>query len=271
MKKLTLTLTVILCVSLVFAQEKSEKVRLGYLTGNFANPSYVNGNLKEMTQITYHAKLVDGKVVKGDKIRFRNSGVSNVHSRHTFNMLGKPIHKTAFDDDGNPLFNMVFNYENGNLSKVYFVRNDTLIQINSITNESNLIKQIEYLDPLSNEIQGKTVYHYKNSEFFSSTESYNKAGEKTGETHWERDKFGRILTITNKNKEGKVIGIQKYAYGEHFEPISIDVILSQGKEINRIGKREVEFDENGNWIKVVRYQDGEPLNMTYRTYEFYDN
>jgi len=45
----------------------------------------------------------------------------------------------------------------------------------------------------------------------------------------------------------------------------------QGKEINRIGKKEVEFDENGNWVKVVRYRNGEPFNMTFRTYKFYDN
>jgi hypothetical protein len=118
---------------------------------------------------------------------------------------------------------------------------------------------------------GKTVYHYKNSDFFSSAENYNKAGEKTSETLWERDSFGRILAITDKDKDGKITGATKYVYGEHFEPISIDVILSQEKEINRIGKRDVEFDKNGNWIKVIRYRDGAPLNMTFRTYKFYYN
>jgi hypothetical protein len=273
MKKFTFTLALILCVLMLSAQDRTEKVRLGYLTGSFDSPGYINGKLKEMTQITYQAKLVDGKVVRGDKIKVIDYQMNTSHSRHIYNELGKPIHKTVFDDDGNPFFNIVFNYENGNLSKVFFVRNDTLIQINAITNENNLIKQIEFIDPLSNEVKGKTVYNYKNSEFFSSAENYNKTGEKTLETSWERDKFGRILTITHKDKEGKVIDTGKYSYGEHFEPISTDLILWKGEEINRIRKRdhELEHDENGNWIKQVLYHDGEPFRMIFRTYKFYEN
>ena len=271
MKKLTFTLAIIFCVLMLSAQDKTEKVSLGYLTGGFSNAGYVNGKLKEMTQITYQAKLVDGKAVRGDKLKVIDYQINTAHSRHIYNELGKPIHKTIFDDDGNPFFNIIFNYENGNLSRVFFVRNDTLIQMNAITSENNLIKQIEYIDPLNNEVKGKRVYNYQNSEFFNSSESYNKDGEKIFETTHERDKFGRELTVTNKDKEGKVVYIQKTSYGEHFEPTYNHVILSQGKEINQISKRKGEFDENGNLIKLVRYQDGEPVNMTLRTYKFYEN
>ena len=124
---------------------------------------------------------------------------------------------------------------------------------------------------INNEIHGKIIYKYNNTDFFSSSENYNKSGEKRNETIYKRDEIGRIISITNKNAEGKVMGLSKYIYGEHFEPISIDAEIAQGKKINRTGKREVEFDENGNWIKVVRYRDGEPRNMTFRTYKFYED
>lgn len=271
MKNSTLTFAIILCVSLAFAQGKKDKVRLGYLTGNFANPSYVNGKLKEMTQITYKASLVDGKVVKGEKLKYKNSNVSNIHSRHIFNEAGQPMFKTFFNDNGDPLVNIVFNYEAGLLNKVFYIRNDTLTRINSIINEKGLIKQIEYMNPSNNEIWGKAIYKYNNTDFFSSSVYYNKSGEKRNEIIYKRDKFGRIISITNKNAKGKVMGLSMHTYGEHFEPISIDAEIAQGKKINRIGKREVEFDENGNWIKVVRYRDGEPRNMTFSTYKFYDD
>lgn len=166
---------------------------------------------------------------------------------------------------------MICNYENGFLNKVYFIKNDTLIQINSILNEKGLIKQVEYIDPVNNEVQRKTIYKYSNTNFFSNSEYYNKNGEKTSETIYERDELGRIKSFTNKNAKGKVMGFTKHVYGEHFYPVSIDTEILQGEKINRTGKREVEFDENGNWVKVVRYRDGKPRNITFRTYKFYED
>ena len=268
MKKFVFSLILILPVFIVFAQKENNKVLLGYLTGNFTNPSYVNGNLKEMTQITYAAKLENGKIVKGDKL---NETVdSNAHSTFYYNKNGELIKKVFYDMKGNPSWIAIINNEGKKIDKVFWLKKDTLLQYNKLKYENGYLKEISSYNTTDDTVRFKMVYINDKNGFKVKQENYNTSGLKTYETVWERDNNGRMKTFTSKNAKGEIISSGKYEYKELWDPVITTTIISQGNEINEAIRRDFEFDKNGNWIRQIRYKNNELFNITERTYVFFD-
>lgn len=269
MKKVTFTIVILLCISLVFAQEKKNKVWLGYQTPYFINPSFVNGKLKEMTQISYSAKLIDGKIEKGEKIKWKYSNDNTVHARYVFSESGQLIQKVTYNDAGNFVNNTLLNYDNNNLQKLFYMQKDTLAQIHNIASENNKISLIGFNEPLTNFSYGYFKLHYDNNGYMIKKENFNPDGDKTMEINWERDNKGRIETYKSTDGEGNIIFSGYYEYDDLWEPSKMVSQYSGGKEVNNVIKMEYEFDESGNWTKQIRYRNEEPQNITFRTFKFY--
>lgn len=269
MKKATFTIIILLCVSLVSAQENDNHVKLDFQTAYFTNPSFVNGKLKEINQISYKAKLVDGEVLKGEKIQWKHSNKTTVHARYLFAESGQIIQKLSYDDSGNSINNIVLNYDHNNLQKVFYIKKDTLIQINEIISKDNKIHQIKFLDVLTPTIYGVSKYSYDQNGFMVKQENFNADGDRTMEVNWERDNKGRIETYESKNGQGGIIYSGYCEYDDSWEPSAIVSQYSGGKKVNNVLKKEYEFDENGNWTKLISYRNDEPESITFRTFKFY--
>jgi hypothetical protein len=253
------------------AQEAVKKVRLGYLTANFTNPSYVYGPLKSMTQTSYEAKLVNGEVQKGDKLK--NSVVgSNVSFRHitfNFNKNGEMVSSTMYDDQGNPDWTSVFDNKNGKIQKVLFLHKDTLKRYNQFIYGQNGLTEIQYYNAEDDKMTGKTIYECDKNGNQVRSVYLDSEGTKIYEIEIERESQGRIHWSVNKNKDGVVVSKVEYLYDKIFEPASMDIKVEEGKEVDKKGKREYTFDSRGNWIKQIRYENDKPLNITERSYTFY--
>jgi len=253
-----------------YTQKNDPKVRLGYLTANFTNPSYINGKLREMTQITYGAKLINGKVVKGE--RLKNSEVmgntSIQHITFRFNETGEMISATYYDD-GNPIGQAIVDNENGKISKIFYTYKDTLRQYHKFIYDNIMLKEVQYCSSENNTVLGKTVYYYDKDGNLIKSETFNSTGTKSSEQEFTRDIQGRILIATYKNREGEITGKVEYRYGTFWDPIAQDVKISNGKEVDIKERREPEYDDKGNLIKFTRFTNDIPKNITERTYLFY--
>lgn len=101
--------------------------------------------------------------------------------------------------------------------------------------------------------------------------NYNAAGQLTSEAEFTREEMGRIKTSTLKNSEGIITNQTEYYYStSHYEPVSMDIKITNGKPADVKGRREHFFDERGNWIRQVRYVNNEPVNITERVFTFYE-
>lgn len=271
MKTTILILGFILSILTVNAQDNVKKVRLGYLTANFNNPSYVYGPLKSMTQISYEAKFVNGELQKGDKLK--NSVVgSNVSLRHitfNFNKNGEMVSSTMYDDLGNPEWTSVFNNENGKIQKVLFLHKDTLKRYNQFIYGQTGLMEIQFRNADDDMMTGKTIYECDKSGNHIRSVYLDSKGTKIYESEIERENQGRIHWSVSKNKDGVVVNKVEYLYSKNFEPASMDIKVEDGKEVDKKGRREYTFDSRGNWIKQIRYENDKPLNITERSYTFY--
>lgn len=273
MKTVFGTMAFILCFLGAFSQVKEGKVPLGYLTANFSNPSFVNGNLKSFTQTSYHAELVNGEVVKGQKLTdmASASNVSLRNVRFDFNRSGEMIKATGYDENGKSIWHAILDHENGKISKVYFIYNDTLVQYQHHLYDDNGIKEIQAFFPENDAIRSRTIFQTDKNGHHLKSFNYNAAGQLTSEAEFTREEMGRIKTSTLKNSEGIITNQTEYYYStSHYEPVSMDIKITNGKPADVKGRREHFFDERGNWIRQVRYVNNEPVNITERVYTFYE-
>lgn len=268
MKKVLSTIALIFCFTFVFAQE-GDKVWLDFQTDYFLNPSYVTGKLQEISQISYKATLVDGKVLRGDKIPWKYSNKTTVHARYLFTESGQLIQKTTYDDSGNFYTNVVLSYDDDSLQKMFYMRNDTLAQINEIRSDGKKIYEIKYVDVLSPTVFGFSKYSYDENGFMLQQENFNGDGLRTMVVKWGRDDKGRMTSYEAINEQGEIIYSGHCEYGEFWEPTMIISKYSGGKEVKNIIKKEYEFDENGNWTKLIRYRNDVPESITFRTFKFF--
>jgi hypothetical protein len=274
MKNLILVIFLILeCIVQSYAQDSGIKVRLGYLTANFANPSYVNGKLKSMTQITYSAKMINGNVIKGEELKdsVAMSTVGIQHITYSFNEAGEMTSATYFHDNGTPYYLTIIDNEKGKINKVYYIYKDTLRRYDKFVYDNIGLKEIQYCNCDNDNLYGKVVHFCDKDGNLLKSETYNSTGVRVSESEISRDNLGRILIATYKNRAGVITSKVEYRYGPSWEPIAQDTKISNGKEVDIKGLREPVYDDKGNLIKMIRYRNDEPLNITERTYKFYDN
>lgn len=273
MKNLIVVLVIALvCINKGYSQESGIKVKLGYLTANFTNPSYVNGKLKSMTQITYSAKLINGNVVKVDELKDSEATTVGIqHITFNFNEAGEMISATHYHDNGTPYYMTIVDNENGKINKGYYIFKDTLRRYDKLIYDNSTLKEIQYCSHENDNIYGKAVYYYDKEGNLIKTESYNSTGVKVSESEFTRDNLGRILIATYKNRAGVITSKVEYRYGTGWEPIAQDTKISNGQEVDIKGLRESVYDAKGNLIRFTRYENDQPLNITERTYKFYDN
>jgi hypothetical protein len=251
------------------AQENEPKVWLGYLTANFTNPSYVNGKLKEMTQISYDAKLIDGKIEKGDRIK-NLVNASLRHATFLFNEIGEMIKATFYDDEGEPQWIAIVDNENGRVHKITYLLNQSIERYDYFLYDDLGLTEVRFCKPENNDVVRKTIFQNNDKGMMVKSETFNDVGEKTNEGEIIRDEKGRIHVVTYKNNS-LITNRTEYFYGSHFEPISMDQKIANDEPVDIKGRRVHFFDDKGNWIKQIRFMNDEPVNITERTYVFYQH
>jgi antitoxin component YwqK of YwqJK toxin-antitoxin module len=267
----------ILTMFLVFiqgqAQENEPKVRLGFMTPNFLNPGYVNGKLKEMTQISFEAELINGKVEKGKKLNNSEHLFNHALRQATFqfNEAGEMIKVILYDDKENNQWLAICDNENGHVKKITILVNDSISHYLRFFYDVVGLKEIQTRDPMTDKILGKSTFQCDNHGNIIKRISWNEFGEKIGEVDIIREELGRIHVMTYKNKDGLITNRTEYSYGSDFEPLFIDTKISNGEAVDINERKEHFYDDKGNWIKQIRFINDKPINITERTYVYYQH
>ena len=77
-----------------------------------------------------------------------------------------------------------------------------------------------------------------------------------------------MIYSNTKNVDGEVISWMKYTYDENGLALSNEGMKSDSTMIDQ-EFRYTDFDEKGNWSKVLVYENGELQRMDVRSIEFY--
>lgn len=271
MKKL---IVILICIVVVLCSNCSKKpihkVQLGYLTSNFNTPYFINGKLKEYTQVSYYAELKNGIVVKGEQIK-NSKAFNNPSTRHAtfyFDKKGSMGKTIFYDDEGNPSTFAYYNYEDGRLSKVLFKLGEIITDYHDMIYEGDKIKEI-VIHNSDDYIIGRYVYEYNDDGFITKETYLNNSGKQNFSREFERMKNGNWKIQSYKNSLDKFVRQSENNYDENNNLISTDIKILNGQSVNINGKKMFEYDRNGNWTKLIRYRDEIPFNITERSYVYY--
>ena len=271
MKKLVL-LTVFV-ISILFSgcfKKPIHKVKLGYLTSNFMTPYYLNGKVKEYTQVTYLAKMENGMVVKGDQI-LNSKAMQNITTRQAtfnFNKQGKMEKATFYDDQGNPNSTAHYIYEDDKLSGVLIKSGETPIRHDKMFYDDGRITKIEIYNNVGLLIR-KHVYKYDEDGRIIKELRLNSEGEQIYSNEFDRFENGNWQYSTGINRFGNVVRKNENVYDENGVLVATNIKVLNGQDVDIKGKKVFDYDENGNWTKIVRYRDDIPFNITERSFVYY--
>ena len=162
MKKVTFTIVILFCISIVVAQEKNEKMLLNLFTCHEENPEFIYGKIQEIHYQSYHITDENGKIVKGKPFTMAES--ENVALRQPwsdyYNEFGQLV-QTKLRESSDRIWIGVVHNQNDRIEKIYWLRDDTLReyqeynylkngnienQLKKIKNDELLAKDIRELD-----------------------------------------------------------------------------------------------------------------------------
>ena len=268
--------TVFFAVVLVIgcAPKKTEKVETHTTVGLFTPyrffPETLNWQLKEVKEVNYWAVEKDGTVEVGAKITPEE--YDSIRWTHNFTAEFKPngeLVQTVFPDEKDGLMNTwgVF-YDGETAVGAEFMEGDTMTySVKIIPKEGGnlnfetyrqpadtLLNTLEAIYDANKNYQSLQWYNFKSEPTFSYQYSYDEARNMTGFTGTRDDTVRNAMNFTY-NEQGSAITQEliNYTTGE--------------KTFN---KYEYSYDENGNWIKCVAYQDDKPYIVAMRDYVYYE-
>ena len=254
MKKLTFTILILLSVSIVFAQEKNEKMLLNFLTSHEENSEYVYGKIKEIHYRSFHITNENGKIVKGKPFTLAES--ENVPLRqpwsYFYNESGQLVKKSLRDDKG-IIYIGVVHHVNDRIEKVYWLKVDTLLGSDNYTyfKKGNIEQQ--WKSNQNDEYFGKTIYEMDKNGFLVKSSGQDKDGKVGVVMEYTRNPGGTTKTYKVFSENGEVKHYyDNYKYNDHGLFESCQFKLLNGKEPEYPGMNsEYEYDEHGNWSKNI--------------------
>jgi len=254
MKKLSFTIVILFCVSIVFAQEKNEKMLLNFLTSHEENPEYVYGKIKEIHYQSFHITDENGKIVKGKPFTMAES--ENVPLRqpwsYFYNESGQLVKKSLRDDNG-IIYIGVVHHAKDRIEKVYWLKEDTLMGSDSYSylKKRNIEKQWKSIQ--NNDFLGKEIYEMDKNGFLVKSSGQDKDGKVGVVMEYTRNPDGTTKTYKVFSENGEVRHYyDNYKYNDHglFESCQFKLLNSKEPEYPGMNS-EYEYDEHGNWSKNI--------------------
>jgi hypothetical protein len=272
MKKILLPL---FCMAVLFGcttEKACEHVtEVGWFTPFTLSPEFVKGMAKSVAINSFWVTEQDGEYVQGAAmtVKERDSiGWSDDFIAH-FDSLGLAKKVKYLDDNGEVYGYWTVHSKDGKYMKAKWVKGDSAtVYAKYSYDEAGHISGMEryraHADTLLNSIELKT----NEKGLWISGQWYNYKGEAGNVMSMEYNEKGRVIARDSKNPDGEVISWYKHTYDENGNEIKFEGMQSDSTMLD-MQMKYLEFDEKGNWTKVVLYENGEPVGMDVRTIKFY--
>ncbi len=136
MKRTALLLIIVFLGSIVYSQEKKEKIKLGIFSSHAHNFEYLNGKVSEIHYKTFHITAENEKIVKGEPFTWDEA--QNVQLRqpwsYYYNELGQLVKMATRGGNGSKWTGVV-HYENDRIENIYWLKKGKGLKMDIIEGE----------------------------------------------------------------------------------------------------------------------------------------
>lgn len=257
MKKFSvLPVLLILFLSTGTAQEIKREFNFGLITPTHQEQDrqFIYGKVKEIHYSAYHAKEVDGKIVRGDLAKPSESRANVLRQfwSYYFNEDGQVVKLAAKDDDYQTNFLGIVHYDDGQLDRIYWLSKDTLqvYQTFSYLEGNEIEKKVHNIN--NNQLVYRTVHSLDENGQVIRLQHYLGNGQKGMRVEMKRDENGNNTFRQLINSDGTVTYEQIHEYDDEGNKVSTHNTIFGGEKVDtksKPGKRE--YDQYGNWTKFI--------------------
>ena len=231
----------------------------------------LNGKVKHLITASYKAISQGDTIIKGDKIKSRQTYTYNASENITFNESGYITNATGADEYSRANEYITFKY-----NKHDFM--DETVHYGS----TKMLKKIQ-------------TYKYDDYGGVVAMRHYGRDKLMIGKTVYKLDRVGNILEQKQSDNNKKTLGSRKFSYDENNNCIStmilnhksqlILTLVSEFDDKNSLIKTTTldinrkpstssaysyKYDSLGNWTERIEIKDNQPYMITVRDFIFYE-
>ena len=244
---------------------------IGLFTPFSIKPDYVKGMVKHLDFRSYWVTEQDGEFIMGTRMTLndRDSIGWSYDFIAYYDSLGLAKKVRYLNDDEETYSQWDIQVEDGNYSKATISRNDiALSNWMYLYDEVGHNLRVEFYQPNSDKLLGRYECKLDDQGRWISIQLYNSEGEIDHSGSFEYNEAGHMDFYETENADGDVRSWMKYTYDENGLSLTNEGMESDSTMIDQ-EFRYTEFDEKGNWLKVLVYNHGELQRMDMRSIEFY--
>jgi len=267
MKKLIYLLLVAIAISVYGCRKTGDYVLVGQLayTGRHNFPEKLNGKVQEIRWNAFWAKEENGKVVRGDI--YINPGIIQ-----KYNSSGTILSFVPLDAEGKTRqgwWSVEVEAEGKIINKALYYLNDTLRGYTKNTYTGNNLTEVKFFDSENDTLMGSVVYNYDQNGNRIKWQAFTPKNEPRNYVEFSYSSEGFNEQMKQYSAQGEMTHLYDYILNdkgnkisEHHEDFVNDTIID--------AEIKYEYDNKGNWIKRVFYQDNKPIYLSEREIKYYE-
>lgn len=274
MKSFTLSLV---CVALLFTgcnkPQPADLTILGWWSPYYFMPEQLNGKVKMVTEQNYWTTLDKGRYIKGVPITtaWKVKIGWTPDFRINFNEQGQLVKCDYLAETGAAWGSWNITYDNELPTLATYQENDSL-KITAVikTDETKNITETQNYAGSSKTLLSRNVWIYSEKDRFIKTLFYNSLDQLTKNYRYTWDKNSRITEVESYSGEDSLKGKYLIDYNKYGFSKKQQRLTATGTTIKSVSVT-YEYDEHLNWTKAVYIENGKPIVIAERYYEYYTN
>lgn len=272
MKRFTLFL---FCMALLFTgcnkPQPTEKTILGWWSPYYFMPEQLNGKVKMVTEQNFWPTLDKGRYVKGAPITptWKEKIGWTTDFRILFNEQGQLLKCDYLAETGAPLGGWVITFDGGIPKLATWKENDSLMITVVIKTdaEHNVVETQNFAGTTKN-LLSRNEWVYAEKGKFIKTLFYDSQGKLTKNYRYNWDKNKRISEVETYSGADSLKGKYLIAYNKYGFSKKQERLTANGKIVKNVSVT-YEYDEFLNWTKAVYIENGKPIVIAERYYEYF--
>lgn len=258
-------------------------------TANYRTVFNKNGDVLERE--FYSSDSTSSRIIKN---KYNNDVLIEAYSYYSRKLVKKTSYK--YDQKKNIietkiykpteelLFRYIYQYDNARnkTESHWYDQEGNLLEHENYTynKKGALVENKKYNDEY---LKQKFIYQYKNGRKYETTEFYKEDTSLNKKKVSVYNKNNKIVEKYTYLPEDVLTSIRIYSYNENNDIIKVKIHTSDGMigfdteesrqqiEFETIYTYKYQYDEKGNWIKVIQYENKMPKKIIERHFEYYES
>ncbi|MGQ8338957.1 hypothetical protein ACUNWD_20530 [Sunxiuqinia sp. A32] len=271
MKRIASLLVLALLFSCTAQEPKPEpKTVVGMFTPYYYFPEILNGKVKNLKEVNYWAKDDNGTITAGMRITVadRDSLINWTDDIDvSFDENGNVVTSLHLDENDQPFGQLTVTLENGKPTGASWMVKDTIRNYSKFTYDGEMISRFDRYNAQTDSLLASADVTYNDMGMKETLQWYNADGEKTFLVNFNYDMDGLAESYTASRNDTVRIKMSFVSNEEgFFKEQTVEDMTSN--EIDSY-TYDYTYDDMGNWISYIAYEDGKPTVVAKRTYTYY--